>query len=279
MFLAAVRSNAARGRTEARWQEREGEGVFGFTLVELLVVIAIISILAAMLLPGLARAKSAAKSTACKSNLRQLGIALNLYVSDFHKYPPGVGFEQYLVPDWSHLEIVSRSTFAHHLARYVSVNRSMFGYNSGVFVCPEDKAADLPMNGTVASGTLYNDQGDDGVFVIGVSRASYGFNAFGTGFNTPSPALGLSGATGVAISDSQVKAPADMIAIGDSSAGTVINPFPNLMDRPSDRHNKGANVAFCDGHVEYGKQAKWTKKNDPACRRWNNDHEPHRETW
>lgn len=54
----------------------------GFTLIELLVVLTIIGLLAALLLPALARARGLARSTACLSNLRQIGIALNLYAQD-----------------------------------------------------------------------------------------------------------------------------------------------------------------------------------------------------
>src|SRR5689334_6676368 len=67
----------------------------GFTLIELLVVVAIIAILAALLSPAVARAKEVARRIACVNHLRQMGIALRMYVDENNGYP----FWRQIFPD------------------------------------------------------------------------------------------------------------------------------------------------------------------------------------
>jgi prepilin-type N-terminal cleavage/methylation domain-containing protein len=61
----------------------------GFTLIELLVVIAIIAILVALLLPAVQQAREAARRSSCKSNLKQIGIAMHNYHDTYQVFPPG----------------------------------------------------------------------------------------------------------------------------------------------------------------------------------------------
>ena len=62
-----------------------------FTLIELLVVISIIAVLLAIMLPSMRKIKETARDTACKSNLRNIGLAVAMYLDDFDRKIPNTG--------------------------------------------------------------------------------------------------------------------------------------------------------------------------------------------
>lgn len=100
---------------------RQRKSLSAFTLIELLVVIAIIAILAAMLLPALAAAKKKALQTQCKNGMKQIGIALQMYVNDSNDKLPGpvdcgVPINYGYVPSLS-----SSFSITYYLATYLSM--------------------------------------------------------------------------------------------------------------------------------------------------------------
>jgi len=226
----------------------------GFTLIELLVVISIIAILAALLLPAFSRSKAVAKRAKCQSNLHQISLAFRLYVDDYNLYPGDFGY------------------FANTIGRYAKVtitetSVSIEGVEnpSPLFQCP---------TGSIGKerGYSYNHEGSGGRMRFMERLPTLGLGYLGTG---PGHEF---------VRESAVKAPNDMIAFGEiiylsdlgfGPGGASKNPtwfnFGN--------HETGANVIFCDGHLEFASRKRVDTKDEMLRRRWNNDNEPHSEYW
>ncbi len=282
-----------------------------FTLIEMLVVIAVIAILAGLLLPALSRAKQAAHSAVCRSNVRQLGIALISYVGDHAAYPMFIRPRTNAPPDapawwFQQLETYSGATWP---ATNYLTPRQPVEANTGLYVCPGYSR--LPGVFALSALASYREQT--------IPAGSYGYNWTG-GSLYRDPLLGLGGGPARIgrpsvwdVRESEVSNPSGMIALGDAalllapageSKGKIVG-CSNLaealwnipvridlgMERPPTlpgdydspvvamrrRHGGRWNIVFCDGHVENVRTKALCGRSDDVLKRWNKDNLPHRD--
>ena len=219
----------------------------GFTLIELLVVIAIVGILAALLLTAVSLAKGRAQRIQCVGNLHQLGLGLQTILADDHAYP---------------LYADLHGSWMDQLAQKgLNDNRPMKDFIlTGVWRCPTARWLKV-----------------DNAYPV-----CYGYNASGVVSDTNEDfILGLGGTTSsqTPVADSGVMTPSDMIAMGDVFYKNIdLLHSLDLNEIVLQRHQGKANVVFCDGHVESPRlNFLFEDTSDEALRRWNRDHQPHKE--
>jgi len=200
----------------------------GFTLIELLVVIAIIAILAAILFPVFAKAREKARQSTCQSNLKQIGVALGMYMQDYDE----------TVPD-----AYGTKSYDDMIKQYL--DKPGNPASPSIYACPSDNVARARTD---------------------LHKRSYSMNLGGYDYTVSSTLRGPVSINGCA-SLAQIPDSSGTVMLvefwnannmtGGTSASATNGYFGAPTYKPIELHGDGSNFLFCDGHVKWLNMSTW----------------------